>query len=239
MYNEFLLNNTISCSLFTLKRKVYTLAVRSSPLLRREEKSVPDGSCCSKRRSLADRGGRGCWGALGRPRGLGRALWKRAPAVDWDVLGPVPGSVILGKSLRSLSLSFPARNTGPSPARPGPPAGKGRAPVWRGGGGGRSPGAGTHLRRASGTGRGNATRCPGPRRTRCRRTRTAAAWPTAAAFSPWLPGSARGAAGARPPGAPYRPARPGDGPTPLPLARFLISNLINGAPVGGARLVNG
>lgn len=117
-----------------------------------------------KRRSLTDRGGRGCWGALGRPRGLGRALWKRAPAVDWDVLGPVPGSVILGKStLRSLSLSFLARNTGPSPARPGPPGSEG---ARAGLAGWAQPGRGTHLRRTSGTGRGSATRCPGPRRTR-------------------------------------------------------------------------
>lgn len=37
------------------------------------------------------------------------------------------------------------------------------------------------------------------------------------------------------------PARPGGGPapSPRPLARFLIANLINDAPVGGARLVNG
>lgn len=156
-------------------------------------------------------------------------------------LGCPRSSSGLRDSRQIASLSepqFPGTQHGTKPSAP-------RAPGWEGaraglaGGGGRSPGAGTHLRRASGTGRGNATRCPGPRRTRCRRTRTAAAWPTAAAFSPWLPGSARGAAGARPPGAPYRPARPGDGPTPLPLARFLISNLINGAPVGGARLVNG
>lgn len=57
-------------------------------------------------------------------RGLGRELWKRAPAVDWDVLGPIPGSVILGKSLRSLSL-FPGTQHGTKPSAPGPPGSEG------------------------------------------------------------------------------------------------------------------
>lgn len=78
--------------------------------------------------------------------------------------------------------------------------------------GARSRGAGTHLRRTSGTGRGSATRCPGPRRTRCTRTRTAAGWPTAAALSPWSRSSRARLRlrrplgfGVRPPGAPSRP----------------------------------
>lgn len=124
-------------------------------------------------------------------------------------------------------------NVGPTPACP-PPRPLRPGPLGTGG-------ARTHLRRTSGTGRGSATHCPGPRRTRCRRTRTAAGCPTAAALCPWPRSAARGGVGARPPGAPTRPLRPGDGPAPLPrpLAGFLIANLINGAPVGGARLVNG
>lgn len=111
-------------------------------------------------------------------------------------------------------------------------------------------GASTHLRHTSGTGRGSATHCPGPQRTRCKRRRIAAGWTTAAAFSPWLRSSAR-TGPAPPPRAQLSeqshqarrpaPARPGGGPAPQgrPLSRFLIANLINCAPVGGARLVNG
>lgn len=187
---------------------------------------------------------------LGVAEGSGGRLWVRAAAVACDALRPVPGSVT-GHHLRSPSLRLLVWNMGLFPARtPGARGLHGIPHGERGDGRGREREPRTHLRRTSGTGRGSATHCRGPRRTRCRRTRTAAGWPTAAALSPWPrssrarfpPGRRLRGSGAPPPGARRpAPARPGGGPAPppRPLARFLIANLINGAPVGGARLVNG
>ena len=206
----------------------------------------PRASYCSQSHSLTNKGDKGALEGLAAP-GMGSGLQRaREGALDKSsscgLRCPTSDSRLCdsGQITSFSEPQFTGTQYGADPSAH-PQATRHRRRPRRVLRGLRSPGAGTHLRRTSGTDRGSATRCPGPRRTRCRRTRTAAGWPTGAALRPWPRSSARGAVGARPPGAPSRPARPGDGPAPLPrpLARFLIANLINGARVGGARLVNG
>lgn len=226
------MNKTISYSLFTPKRKVYSLTSQTIATSLEGGDSVP----CALRAAA--------WptrvrvGGLAAP-GMGRGVPEGFPRAWEGGLGESSGSGTgcpgnkhsrvcdVGQITLALPASVCRSVTWVQPrrARTERPSAR-KEPVETRTEQGWGPGAvSTHLRRTSGTGRGSATHCPGPQRTRCRRTRTAAGWPTAAAFSPWpRPGRAR-----LPLGGPARrsrcavarrtvppPARLGDGPAPPP-----------------------